>query len=319
LRKNLNLILTNDDGINADGIVSLYKVFSEDLDNFMNKIVVIAPDGERSVSGHSITYKIPVKIKNLYSNGKLDIFETTGSPADCVIIGSNYLLEQVDLVVSGINRGPNLGYDLSISGTVSAAIEAFVNNIKSISVSLFQYNDPDYSFASLFIYKFIKYYKDIMDSNLFDKVFLNINFPTFDKLKADSLPIITIHDFYRHTAELEPRIDPKGNRYFWIYWKLHPGNFDNYVIDKIQKYFENYDNTNDIFITDIQAVFNGYISISPLTFDFNLFNIKNHNYMEIFKVLKDIAKKTFRETFEEYGNNKNDMKKGQVKKGVNIK
>jgi 5'-nucleotidase len=319
LRKNLNLLLTNDDGINADGIVSLYKVFSEDLDNFMNKIVVIAPDEERSVSGHSITYKIPVKIKNLYSNGKLDIFEATGSPADCVIIGSNYLLEQVDLVVSGINRGPNLGYDLSISGTVSAAIEAFVNNIKSISVSLFQYNDPDYSFASLFIYKFIKYYKDIMDSNLFDKVFLNINFPAFDKLKTDSLPIITIHDFYRHTAELEPRIDPKGNRYFWIYWKLHPGNFDDSVIDNIQKYLENYDNTNDIFITDIQAVFNGYISISPLTFDFNLFNIKNHNYMEIFKVLKDIAKKTFRETFEEYGNNKNDMKKDQVKKGVNIK
>jgi len=319
LRKNLNLLLTNDDGINADGIVSLYKVFSEDLDNFMNKIVVIAPDGERSVSGHSITYKIPVKIKNLYSNGKLDIFEATGSPADCVIIGSNYLLEQVDLVVSGINRGPNLGYDLSISGTVSAAIEAFVNNIKSISVSLFQYNDPDYSFASLFIYKFIKYYKDIMDSNLFDKVFLNINFPAFDKLKADSLPIITIHDFYRHKAELEPRLDPKENRYFWIYWKLHPGNFDDSVIDNIQKYLENYDNTNDIFITDIQAVFNGYISISPLTFDFNLFNIKNHNYMEVFKVLKDIAKKTFRETFEEYSNNKNDMKKDQVKKGVNIK
>lgn|GEM_PF-641956 len=319
MSKNLNLLLTNDDGINADGIISLYKVFSEDLDNFMNKIVVIAPDGERSVSGHSITYKIPIKIKNIYSNGKLDIVEATGSPADCVIIGSNYLLEQVDLVVSGINRGPNLGYDLSISGTVSAAIEAFVNNIKSISVSLFQYNDPDYSFASLFIYKFIKYYKDIMDSNLFDKVFLNINFPAFDKLKTDSLPIITIHDFYRHKAELEPRIDPKGNRYFWIYWKLHPGNFDDSVIDNIQKYLENYDKTNEIFITDIQAVFNGYISISPLTFDFNLFNIKNHNYMEVFKVLKDIAKKTFRETFEEYSNNKNDMKKDQVKKGVNIK
>jgi 5'-nucleotidase len=315
LRKNLNLLLTNDDGINAGGIVSLYKVFSEDLDNFMNKIVVIAPDEERSVSGHSITYKIPVKIKNLYSNGKLDIFEATGSPADCVIIGSKYLLEQIDLVISGINRGPNLGYDLSMSGTVSAAIEAFVNNVKSISVSLFQYNDPDYSFASLFVYKFIKYYKDIMNFDLFDRVFLNINFPAFDKLKADSLPIITIHDFHRHATELEPRIDPKGNRYFWIYWKLHPVNFDNSVIDKIQKYLENYDNTNDIFITDIQAVFNGYISISPLTFDFNLFNIKNHNYIEVFKALKDIARKAFRETFEEYSNNKNEIKKSSKERG----
>ena len=78
LSRKLNLILTNDDGVNADGIVSLYKVFSEDLDNFINRIVVIAPDGDRSVSGHSITYEIPVKIRNLYSNGKLDIYESTG-------------------------------------------------------------------------------------------------------------------------------------------------------------------------------------------------------------------------------------------------
>ncbi|MCX7870084.1 MAG: 5'/3'-nucleotidase SurE [bacterium] len=298
--RKLNLIFTNDDGVNSDGIISLYKVFSEDSDDFVNKLVVIAPNEERSVSGHSITYKIPVKIKNLYSDGKLDIYEATGSPADCVIIGSKYLLPDVDLVVSGINRGPNLGYDLSISGTVSAAIEAFVNNIKSISVSLFQYNDPDYSYSSLFIYKFVKYYKDVMDDNLFDKVFLNINFPAFEKLKKDSFPIITIHDFYRHKAELEPRLDPKENRYFWIYWKLHPANFDDSVINKIQNYLENYDKDNNIFITDIEAVFNGYISISPLIFDFNLFNTKKNNYIEVFKILKEIAKKTYQETFEQY-------------------
>lgn len=307
LSRKLNLILTNDDGVNADGIVSLYKVFSEDLDNFINRIVVIAPDGERSVSGHSITYKIPVKIRNLYSNGKLDIYESTGSPADCVIIGSKYLLEQVDLVISGINRGPNLGYDLSISGTVSAALEAFVNNIKSIAVSLFQYNDPDYSFASLFIYKFVKYYKQFMKDELFNKIFLNINFPAFDKLKKDSLPIITIHDFYRHKAELEPRLDPKENRYFWIYWRLDPVNFEDSVSNKIYNYFENYDKDNEIFVTDIEAVFNGYISISPLIFDFNLFNPKKSNYIQVIKILKDIAKKTFEEVFENY----------KFKKGVN--
>lgn len=143
----MNILITNDDGIFSEGIAAIVRELSA-----RHNVMVVSPDGERSASGHAITIRRPIRYK------KEDIFEGTdaysisGTPADCIKFGLNFLSKApVDLVVSGINHGRNIGTDVLYSGTVSAAMEAHINGYKAVAVSYSGREKYDFDFAARFM------------------------------------------------------------------------------------------------------------------------------------------------------------------------
>src|SRR5665647_1089265 len=133
----MRLLLTNDDGINAKGIYALAKEIEKN-----HEVIIVAPDKERSACGHSITLTRPLIVRETKLIGlKSKAFSVDGTPADCVKIAINKLIDskingKIDMVVSGINKGLNLGTDVLYSGTVSAAIEATIYKIPAMTVSM---------------------------------------------------------------------------------------------------------------------------------------------------------------------------------------
>ena len=131
----MNILVANDDGILADGIKALVSKLSENYD-----VYIIAPDRERSAAGHSITLNSPLRVDEVEPKyGSKRSWAVSGTPGDCAKIGVSAILadfEKPDIVISGINHGPNLGHDIIYSGTVSCAIEGAMMNIPSIAVSL---------------------------------------------------------------------------------------------------------------------------------------------------------------------------------------
>ncbi|RYD04473.1 hypothetical protein N752_13955 [Desulforamulus aquiferis] len=130
----MRILISNDDGIYADGIGELRKA----LETVAEEVYVVAPDRERSACGHGITVTHPIRAKiHKFKSGKAKGWVVDGTPADCVKLGLEAILDNPpDLVVSGINLGPNLGTDVMYSGTVSAAVEAVINHVPAIAVSL---------------------------------------------------------------------------------------------------------------------------------------------------------------------------------------
>ena len=133
----MNILITNDDGIRADGIIELAKELAK-----THNIYVVAPDTQRSATGHAITIHNPIMVNKEYIDDNISAYSISGTPADCVKVGVEALFKEVniDMVLSGINNGPNLGTDVIYSGTVSAAIEGFVQNKPSIAFSLNEFN-----------------------------------------------------------------------------------------------------------------------------------------------------------------------------------
>ena len=131
----MKILISNDDGVMAEGIKALTTELSKEHD-----VYVIAPDRERSAAGHSLTLHTPIRVEELESKfGAKRIWITSGTPGDCVKIGINAILseeEKPDIIISGINHGPNLGSDILYSGTVSCAMEGAMMNYPSIAVSL---------------------------------------------------------------------------------------------------------------------------------------------------------------------------------------
>lgn len=249
----MKILLTNDDGVYASGIAILARTLLEDG----HQIVLVAPDRERSAAGHSITIRDPLRateikmgIKNLIS------YKVSGTPADCVKLGLEKLIDfKPQLVISGINSGPNLGYDVLYSGTVSAAIEGWMMGVNSIAVSLAAKSETNYQLAADFLKEFINNTCfDIFDNT----ILLNINIPEFDD--KDHVRITRLGtSLYEDT--FEERIDPSGNKYFW----LTGGN------GRQEKCTD----------TDIWAIANNYISITPL-------KIELTNYDMIEQLKKEI-------------------------------
>jgi len=134
----MKILLTNDDSIRAEGLAALWNALKDIAD-----VAVVAPDRERSATGHGITMDVPLRAE------KTSLFDgqgwmVNGTPADCVKLAVNCLLkEKPDLVIAGINRGPNLGIDVFYSGTVSGAMEGTILGFPSIAVSVASYKNPD--------------------------------------------------------------------------------------------------------------------------------------------------------------------------------
>ncbi len=250
----MTILLTNDDGIHALGLCALYEALrSEGFD-----VSVVAPDSERSAVGHAITLSDPIKIKPVFVAGDQFGWAINGTPADCVKLAVNALLDKrPDLVVSGINRGANTGINVLYSGTVSAATEAAILGIPSIAVSIDSFHDHDYCYAAFFIVELI--------NSLIGKqtgcLSLNVNVPALPANRIKGVKI-TKQCTNHFQERFEKRIDPRGNIY---YWQCSSN------IDWIK--------AKD---TDIYWLKNGFITITPIKFDLTHYQCleKLHNFFQ---------------------------------------
>jgi 5'-nucleotidase len=204
----MNVLLANDDGVTAPGIRALYHALRDQFTT-----TIIAPLEERSTTGHSLSLDKPLRLERLEDN----IYGCSGFPADCVLMGLGHVLKNArpHVVVSGINRGANLGQDLYYSGTIAAAREAAFHDVPALAVSLVfgKVNEKHhYESAAMFI-------KWCLEEGLHKacppKTLLNINVP--------DLPLNEIRGvkssetgFRRYSEEIHGRIDTKGREYFWI-------------------------------------------------------------------------------------------------------
>lgn len=240
----MKILVSNDDGIAANGIRSLAEALAEE-----HEVYVIAPDRERSAAGHSLTLHTPLRVEEVEAyHGVKRAWVTTGTPGDCVKIGINAILspnEQPDVVISGINHGPNLGADILYSGTVSCAMEGAMLGVPSIAISLasMRYEYENFNYAAKFAKLLLPKLKEFTFPK---KSILNVNIPA---LEGDDIAGVAITELGRRmfTDNYEKRVDPRGKVYYWMAGEL---------ID------EPVDSN-----TDIAAIKNNKISITPVTYE----------------------------------------------------
>lgn len=249
----MRILISNDDGIQADGLNELRESLQD-----QHQVFVVAPDRERSATGHKITVHRPLRVKEWSYPGSETIgWEVDGTPADCVKLGLEALLpEPPDLVISGINFGPNLGTDVLYSGTVSAAVEGIINDIPSVAISLASRDYNDFTFSGQFIKKIV----EVLGDKLTPHTLLNINMPPC----APRGIKVTRLGNRRYVNIFDKRTDPRGRVYFWMAG-------------------EPFDLDVDDPETDVWAVREGFISITPVQFD-----LTDYGFM---KKLKEICQK----------------------------
>lgn len=202
----MNILLTNDDGIRAEGLWALEKVLSG-----QHTTTVVAPDAERSAVGHSITLLHPLRVNKVRTNGGVG-YAVTGTPADCVKLAVVELLEtRPEMVVSGINPGPNVGVNINYSGTVSAAKEAALMGIPAIAVSQSPNPLGDYSVAADFVRALIS---KITQQGLPEGTFLNVNVPACPREEIRGVRI-TRQGVSRLKELFHKRKDPRDQAYYW--------------------------------------------------------------------------------------------------------
>lgn len=243
----MKILIANDDGIKARGIYDLAKELSKE-----HEVVVVAPREERSASSHSITLFRPISIKEEKLEGlNCKAYSISGTPADCVRVGIDRLAKNVDMVVSGINRGFNLGTDVIYSGTVSAAMEAAIYDLPSIAISQevdWDRHDEDYTVAA----KYVSYILKIAEKNyLKPNVVLNINIPNRSKEEIKGVKVCSIgKNTYTH-------------EYIKIEGEEYP---ETYKIAGIR-------NQREETLDDITYIEKGYITLTPLHYDLTNFKL----------------------------------------------
>jgi len=233
------ILLTNDDGINARGLAALAGEMGA-----LGEVVIVAPDSERSAAGHAITLTEPLRAEKVYKNGDFYGYAVNGTPADAVKVAVLSLLrEKPDLVVSGINRGPNTGTNVIYSGTVSAATEAAILGIKAIAVSLGTFAEADYTAAAEYIRSLSR---EVLTRSLPPGILLNVNVPA---VPADRIKGVKVahQGIARFREVMEKREDLRGRPYFWLGGEL--------------------DSPEEDRGSDNCALNDDYIAVTPLHFD----------------------------------------------------
>lgn len=235
------IVVTNDDGVYSEGIYKLGKALSRAA-----KVVIIAPDRERSATGHAITVHRPLRVTpvQIREDNKIEAYTVNGTPSDCVKLAVEVILDRPpDLIFSGINRGPNLGTDIVYSGTVSAAIEGAILGIPSIAISVAEYETPIYDIAAEFA---LSITKQILQVGLSKDTILNINVPSVEKQDITGVAVTYLGN-RRYKNTFEKRFDPRGMVYYWMAGEV--------VEDPID------------INSDVGAIKNNMISITPVHFN----------------------------------------------------
>jgi 5'-nucleotidase len=227
----IRILVTNDDGVRSDGIKALADALRP-----LGEITIVAPTQEASAIGHALTLRRPLRLDDLGDH----TFAVDGTPTDCVNIAITTVLKGMPaLVVSGINKGWNLGDDISYSGTVSGALEGALLGVPSIAVSL-QYTGErtfDFTAAARAAHAVAH---SVLQRGLPARTFLNINVP---KGRTKGFRV-TVQAKRNHVTTVNERTDPRGQRYFWI--------------EEGENDWEPHDRS------DYQAVRDGYVSVTPL-------------------------------------------------------
>lgn len=229
------ILVSNDDGVDSKGIKYLAKAMGN-----LGRVVVAAPDGQRSAASHSITLHRPLRVNRL----RPDVYSIDGTPTDCIMLAVHELLdERPSLVVSGINHGPNLGDDVHYSGTVSAAYEAGIIGIPAIAFSLMMNDGKYFQTAADFARRLAR---KVLADGLPEGVILNVNVPDLPPGKIGGV------EFTKQGKRdwgdiIVEKVDPRGKKYYWI-----SGDETAFT---------------DIENSDCNAVLRGAISITPLRVD----------------------------------------------------
>lgn len=205
----MKILLTNDDGIFSPGLKALYEKIKE-----KEKVIVVAPESERSAASHSLTLHKPLRVNKIKYFTDSECYTTNGTPTDCIVLAINAICKdnKPDLVISGINNGANIGGDLTYSGTVSAAMEATILGVPAFAISITSWNPKHLVTASTFAVKLT----EILKKNKLKKgTFLNVNVPDLplNKLKGVA---ITCQSSNGYQGVLEKRKDLRGKFYYWV-------------------------------------------------------------------------------------------------------
>lgn len=237
---NMIVALTNDDGIRANGLRSIYKA----LLDAGHKVRVVAPIAEQSAVGHAITVRDPLRVRQ-YNENEFTGMGVSGTPVDCIKLGISVLLdEEPDIVISGINAGANVGPDIMYSGTVAAAREAAAMGYPAMALSFDSFKDADIAEYAAFAVSLLD---KISWVELPERRVINVNFPNvpFDKCKGLRVCPQTSavwHDWYHEY------MDPRGIPYWWLDGDIPP--------EQVAPG------------TDRALLSEGWITLTPLQFDF---------------------------------------------------
>lgn len=237
----MRILVCNDDGINSRGLITLAAELAK-----IGEVTVVAPDTERSAASNSLTLSQPLRvIESIMPESGCKGYAVSGTPTDCAKFALvNLLPEKPDLLVSGINRGPNMCVDVFYSGTVAAAFEGAIKGVLSMAVSLDSFNgDADFSHAAKWA---VTCAKTLSEAVLPANIVYNINVPDlpFEQIKGVKITRTGVVDYQEI---YEKRLDPNGRAYYWI--RGNP-----IIVDRSEN-------------CDIVAVKDGYLSITPLKTD----------------------------------------------------
>jgi len=245
------ILVCNDDGIDSPGIQQL----ATSLDGLAD-LCVVAPESEQSAVGHAITVRDPVRAHEFefdVPSGAIPAWAVSGTPADCIKLAVAQILDRKpDLVVSGINRGPNTAVNVLYSGTVSAATEGSILGCDAIAFSLCDWTAEDYDVAGIWTRRIVR---RVLETGLPPGVLLNVNIPDLPAAEIQGLKV-TRQARSRWEESFEARQDPFDRRYYWLTGT-----------------FVNLDNGNE---TDLNAIEDGYVSVTPLQHDMTAHDFFGH-------------------------------------------
>jgi len=237
----MHILVTNDDGVQAPGLLALAQAMRT-----LGQVTILAPNRNWSGAGHVKTLDHPLRVSETQIADGTPALTSDGAPSDCVALATLGLVENVDLVVSGINPYSNIGHDVTYSGTVTAAMEAVIAGVPGLAFSLASQDNrsgglPDFGPAAQVAKQVAK---KVMDEGLPEGVLLNVNVPYLKEFKGF---LITRQGLRVYNDELVERVDPRGKLYYWIGGEEPTG------VDEPG--------------TDFGALQAGYISITPLQLD----------------------------------------------------
>jgi len=235
----MRVLLTNDDGIFAKGIETLYLALQTEHD-----VTVVAPETEQSAVGHAITMMDPLRVNAVNRNGSFFGYALNGTPADCVKLAVTELLKPPpQVVVSGINMGANVGVNVIYSGTVSAATEGTLLGIPSIAVSLDAFANTNFEPAAAFILHLIR---QVERFGLPPGVLLNVNVPNIPQEQIRGVRV-TRQGEAKFLDHYDRRVDPRNHVYYWLCGSIQSPDPDT--------------------DTDAFAIAANYISVTPIHYD----------------------------------------------------
>jgi 5'-nucleotidase len=232
---NPHFLLTNDDGIGHPGLLAMKRALDA-----LGRVTVVAPSRNYSTAGHRKTLHKPLRIDETHMRDGTAAWVCSGAPSDCVALALlGFVKEKIDLVVSGINPNANLGQDVTYSGTVTAALEAVINGVPGVAVSMVSGEPPQFEAAATAAACIIQ---TVLERSLPPGVMLNVNFPAGPEYKGVR---VTRQGDSVYRDELVERLDPRGRPYYWIGGEIPSGRQEERG-------------------TDFWALAQGYASVTPL-------------------------------------------------------